>query len=123
MRYKIYKSEAEFTYKDRFEIKGSCTLDKNAEVEEVAEFGSPEAAQEALSKYKSNVEEVKGWTEFVYEVKEYYLLDEELFQILDFSEMSIPVKDEDGVIINYFDNFYEAEKFVNHDDRELKIMV
>lgn len=123
MRYKIYKSEAEFTYKDRFEIECSCTLNKDARVEEVTEFDSIEEAQEALSKYKSSVEEVKGWTEFVYEVKEYYLLDEELFQILDFSEMSIPIKDEDGVIINYFDNFYEAEKFVNHDDRELKIMV
>ena len=41
--------------------------------------------------------------------------------ILEVSEMVIEVYNEDGECVATFDSYAEAEDFVTHDDRELKI--
>ena len=129
-KYCIYKRTAEIKYKDRFNIKPGCTAD-DLDSEEIAIFNSKEEAIEELKKYKSSVYRYPSAIGSIYEVEEYVVQDveidedgeEEWGDVWERSEFQIKVDNAYYDTVATFDNFRDAEAFINESDEELRMMV
>ena len=77
-KYEIMKSYREISYKNRDEIREGCTMEQaDQEPEMMESFDSLEAAREALKKYQSEVEELRGGAGTFFGVTEYYIQNAE----------------------------------------------
>lgn len=133
-KYRIDKRMSEINYKNREDIRPGCTCD-DPEPEKVEEYETLEEAQEALKKYESSIYKFSSPIGTMYEVTEYAIQeieyededdeDSELYgDVYDFSEMKIRIVNEHYEDVAQFDNYCDAEQFINNDeeDRELKIL-
>lgn len=129
-KFDAYERNVEIRYKNRNELREGCTCDCE-EPQKVAEFEALEDAQEWLSKQSTEICEFSSAIGIMFDVKEYVIKENEYDEdnevvdygdIWDISKMEIKVVDEDDNIIKVFDNYEDAEHFVMHDDRELKIV-
>lgn len=112
--FKLLKDTTEIKWNDRRNIKPGCVIDDRDRFPElIAEFEKLEEARQELEKYQSTISCLPSPLGTMYSVTEYYIEDED-FDIHDFSKMLIAVNDiETHETIKEFDNFEEAEDYVD----------
>lgn len=134
IKYEVIKRSKEFRYEDRSEIVTGCTVtDPEPEIIEsfdtlidaMAFYFSP------VNDIKTSVSKYRGNTGTVYVVVEYVIQENEYDSdgnnitkyIKDWytTQMNIFVKDEKYDEVAIFFAYKDAEKFINHDERELRM--
>ena len=114
-KYELKKCSAEFTWKERKEIKEGCTK-YDVEPERLGEFESLEKAEEELAKYETEISESGGLfsvTEYMIQENEYDDEDEWIDggDVWRFSKMEIEIVDNETLeLIRTAENYEEAEK-------------
>lgn len=114
-KYELKKCSAEFTWKERKEIKEGCTM-YDVEPERIGEFESLEKAEEELAKYETEISESGGLfsvTEYMIQENEYNDEDEWIGggDIWKFTPMEIFVVDkETRKTIAKVETYEEAEE-------------
>ena len=114
-KYELKKCSAEFTWKERKEIKEGCTM-YDVEPERLGEFESLEKAEEELTKYETEISESGGLfsvTEYMIQENEYDDEDEWIDggDVWSFSKMEIEIVDNETLeLIGTAKSYEEAEK-------------
>ena len=131
IKFEIRKYNIEIAYKDRMNIKPGCTLDNlNSDSEIIESFDTKEDAIEALKKYTTDISTFSSANGTVFDVTEYYVEGNEYDEeghiiacngVWEESKMEIALADEDGNIIEVFDNYSDAEEAYNEYDDECEI--
>lgn len=134
IKYEVIKRSKEFRYEDRAEIVTGCTVaDPEPEIVEsfdtlvdaMAFYFSPvNDIKTSVSKYRSNTGTVYVVVEYVIQEKEYDSDGNNITKyIKDWytTQMNIFVKDEKYDEVAIFFAYKDAEKFMNHDERELRM--
>ena len=131
IKFEIKKDNIEIAYKDRMNIKPSCTLDNlNSDSEIIESFDTKEDAIEALKKYTTDISTFSSANGTVFDVTEYYVEGNEYDEdghivacngVWEESKMEITLVDEDRNIIKVFDNYSDAEEAYNEYDDECEI--
>ena len=134
IKYEVIKRSKEFRYKDRSEIVTGCTVtDPEPEIIEsfdtlidaMAFYFSPvNDIKTSVSKYRSNTGTVYVVVEYVIQENEYDSDGNNITKyIKDWhtTQMNIFVKDEKYDEVAIFFAYKDAEKFINHDERELRM--
>lgn len=134
VKYEVIKRSKEFRYKDRFEIVEGCTVtDPEPEIIESFDtlvdamaffFTSTEDIITSISKYKSNTDTIYVVTEYVIQENEYDSDGENIsnyIKIWYITKMFIFIKDEHFDEVAIFHSYKDAENFMNHDERELRM--
>lgn len=131
IKFEIRKDNIEIAYKDRMNIKPGCTLDNlNSDSEIIESFDTKEDAIEALKKYTTDISTFSSANGTVFDVTEYYVEGNEYDEeghiiacngVWEESKMEIALADEDGNIIEVFDNYSDAEEAYNEYDDECEI--
>ena len=122
-KYELKKCSAEFTWKERKEIKEGCTM-YDVEPEKLGEFETLEKAEEELAKYKTEISDSGG----LFSVTEYMIQENEYDEdgewidggdVWSFSKMEIGVVDKETLeLIGTTTSYEEAEKMQNDYDGE-----
>jgi len=134
IKYEVIKRSKEFRYEDRSEIVTGCTV-TDPEPEIVESFDTLIDAMEfyfsPVNDIKTSISIYKSSTGTVYVVVEYVIQENEYDSdgnnitkyIKDWytTQMNIFVKDEKSDEVAIFFAYKDAEKFMNHDERELRI--
>ncbi len=131
-KYNIYKAEKEIKSRNTCDIVESCTVSGDDIFSELIKTcDTLEEAREALKKYKTDITYYSGNVGGYFLIVEYYILPEtydedgeiiESGDIQEFTKMKISIEDENWNIIKVFDNYKDAEDFVNNDERDLEII-
>lgn len=134
IKYEVIKRSKEFRYEDRSEIVTGCTVtDPEPEIVEsfdtlvdaMAFYFSPvNDIKTSVSKYRSNTGTVYVVVEYVIQENEYDSDGNKITKyIKDWytTQMNIFVKDEKYDEVAIFFAYKDAEKFINHDERELRM--
>lgn len=134
IKYEVIKRSKEFRYEDRSEIVTGCTvIDPEPEIVEsfdtlvdaMAFYFSPvNDIKTSVSKYRSNTGTVYVVVEYVIQENEYDSDGNNITKyIKDWytTQMNIFVKDEKYDEVAIFFAYKDAEKFINHDERELRM--
>ena len=134
IKYEVIKRSKEFRYEDRSEIVTGCTVtDPEPEIVEsfdtlvdaMAFYFSPvNDIKTSVSKYRSNTGTVYVVVEYVIQENEYDSDGNNITKyIKDWytTQMNIFVKDEKYDEVAIFFAYKDAEKFINHDERELRM--
>lgn len=134
IKYEVIKRSKEFRYEDRSEIVTGCTVtDPEPEIVEsfdtlvdaMAFYFSPvNDIKTSVSKYRSNTGTVYVVIEYVIQENEYDSDGNNITKyIKDWytTQMNIFVKDEKYDEVAIFFAYKDAEKFINHDERELRM--
>ena len=134
IKYDVIKRSKEFRYEDRSEIVTGCTVtDPEPEIVEsfdtlvdaMAFYFSPvNDIKTSVSKYRSNTGTVYVVVEYVIQENEYDSDGNNITKyIKDWytTQMNIFVKDEKYDEVAIFFAYKDAEKFINHDERELRM--
>lgn len=134
IKYEVIKRSKEFRYEDRSEIVTGCTVtDPEPEIVEsfdtlidaMAFYFSPvNDIKTSISKYRSNTGTVYVVVEYVIQENEYDSDGNNITKyIKDWytTQMNIFVKDEKYDEVAIFFAYKDAEKFINHDERELRM--
>lgn len=134
IKYEVIKRSKEFRYEDRSEIVTGCTVtDPEPEIVEsfdtlvdaMAFYFSPvNDIKTSVSKYRSNTRTVYVVVEYVIQENEYDSDGNKITKyIKDWytTQMNIFVKDEKYDEVAIFFAYKDAEKFINHDERELRM--
>lgn len=131
-KYNIYKAEKEIKSRNTCDIVEGCTVSSDDIFSELIKTcDTLEEAREALKKYKTNITYYSGNVGGYFLIAEYYILPEtydedgeiiESGDIQEFTKMKISIEDENWNIIKVFDNYKDAEDFVNNDERDLEII-
>lgn len=130
-RFEIKKDNIEIKYNDRDQIKQGCTLyNMNSDPEVIDVYGNKEDALDALRKYKTEISEFSSPVGRMVNVTEYYV-EENIYDddgepescngVWEESKMEIFLKDEDGKVIDTFDNYADAEAAYNACNDECSI--
>lgn len=130
-RFEIKKDNMEIRYRDRNQIKPGCTLDNmNSDPKVIEVYDNKEDALNALRKYKTEISEFSFPTGRMFDVTEYYVEEntydddgepESCNGVWEESKMEILLKDEDGKVIDTFNNYADAEAAYNACDDECSI--
>lgn len=134
IKYEVIKRSKEFRYEDRSEIVTGCTV-TDPEPETVESFDTLVDAMafyfSPVNDIKTSVSKYRGNTGTVYVVVEYVIQENEYDSdgnnitkyIKDWytTQMNIFVKDEKYDEVAIFFAYKDAEKFINHDERELRM--
>ena len=134
IKYEVIKRSKEFRYEDRSEIVTGCTVtDPEPEIIEsfdtlidaMAFYFSPaNDIKTSISQYRSNTGTVYVVVEYVIQENEYDSDGNNITKyIKDWytTQMNIFVKDEKYNEVAIFFAYKDAEKFMNHDERELRM--
>lgn len=134
IKYEVIKRSKEFRYEDRSEIVTGCTVtDPEPEIVEsfdtlvdaMAFYFSPvNDIKTSISKYRSNTGTIYVVVEYVIQENEYDSDGNNITKyIKDWytTQMNIFVKDEKYDEVAIFFAYKDAEKFINHDERELRM--
>lgn len=134
IKYEVIKRSKEFRYEDRSEIVTGCTVtDPEPEIIEsfdtlidaMAFYFSPaNDIKTSISKYRSNTGPIYVVVEYVIQENEYDSDGNNITKyIKDWytTQMNIFVKDEKYDEVAIFFAYKDAEKFMNHDERELRM--
>ena len=131
VKFEIKKDNIEIRYMDRDQIKPGCTLDNmNSDPEVIEVYDNKEDALNALRKYKTEISEFSSPAGGMFDVTEYYVEEntydddgepESCNGVWEESKMEIFLKDEDGNVIDMFDNYADAEAVYNACDDECSI--
>lgn len=134
IKYEVIKRSKEFRYEDRSEIVTGCTVtDPEPEIVEsfdtlvdaMAFYFSPvNDIKTSVSKYRSNTGTVYVVVEYVIQENEYDSDGNKITKYIKdwyITQMNIFVKDEKYDEVAIFFAYKDAEKFINHDERELRM--
>lgn len=121
-KYYMYKNTSEFKYRERYEIKEGCTVERDSDVEAelIETFDNKADALKTLGEYKSSVNKMKGNSSTYFNVIEYYVekvdYDEDgewlNGDILEYSKMSINVVEKPSYdTLGTFDDYKTAEQY------------
>lgn len=133
-KFSVIKRSKEFKYKDCLEIAPGCTVD-DPDPEIIRSFdtlidamififGEGINISTSISKYKSNTGTMFVVTEYVIQEREYDLDGNDITDTInDFytTQMNIYIKNENFNEVAIFHSYKDAENFINHDDRELRM--
>ena len=131
IRFDVKRNTIEISCKDRMDIKPGCALDSiDSDPEIMESFDTKEAAIEALKKYSTDISTFSSPKGQVFAITEYYIEENEYDEdgdpitcngVWEESKMEIILEDENGNIIDAFDNYADAEAAYNKYDDECKI--
>ncbi len=134
IKYEVIKRSKEFRYEDRSEIVEGCTVtDPEPEIIESFDtlvdamafyFSSVNDIKTSILKYRSNTGTIYVVVEYVIQENEYDSDGNNITKyIKDWytTRMNIFVKDEKYNEVAIFFAYKDAEKFINHDERELRM--
>lgn len=134
IKYEVMQRLKVFKYKDRFEITEGCTIDDpepkiivsfDTLIDAMAFFfDSDNNIKTFISKYKSDTGNIYIVTEYMIQENEYDKDGENIsnyIKIWHTTRMNIFVKDEKYNEVAIFFSYKDAENFMNHDERELRM--
>lgn len=134
IKYEVIKRSKEFRYEDRSEIVTGCTV-TDPEPETVESFDTLVDAmafyfnpvndiKTSISTYRSNTGTVYVVVEYVIQENEYDSDGNNITKYIKdwyITQMNIFIKDEKYNEVAIFFSYKDAENFMNHDERELRM--
>lgn len=117
-KFELKADTREIRYKERFEIRKGCVLNQDLQEPETIEtFLNKEDALKAVSSYHSEIQELSGASGIYFNIKEYYVEENEWENstgVLEISKFEIRLVEKPGYdTLGVFDNYAAAEKAYN----------